>query len=106
MVMKANITITVSDMAIIQMGLMVSITHIHICMLDTHAYIYVYIRMYVTVYIYIYRVDFRCISGGEQRIGAFFLSVSELTLCAFACETKGKHREEWKTAMDLILWIN
>lgn len=87
------------------MGLMVSITHIHICMLHTHAYMYVYVCMCITVYIYIYRVD--STSGGEQRIGVgFFLSVSELISCAFACKTKGKHRGEWKTAVDLILWIN
>lgn len=67
-----------------------------------------YISVYITVYIYIciYRIYFGCISGVEQRIGAFFLSISELTICAFACKTKGKHRGEWKAAVDLILWIN
>lgn len=85
---------------------MVSKSHVHVCMLHTHAYMYVYICMYITVYIYLHRVDFRCTSGGEQRIGACFFSVSELTFCAFACKTRGKRRSEWKTAMDLILWIN
>lgn len=55
---------------------------------------------------HIHRIDFRCTSGGERRTEAFFLSVSEVTFCAFACKTKGKHKGEWKTAMDLILWIN
>lgn len=36
------------------MGLMVSVTLIHLCMFQTHAYMYVYICMYITVCIYIY----------------------------------------------------
>lgn len=64
---------------------------------------YVYICIYITIYICIYRIYFRCISGVEHRIGAFFLSVSELTVRAFPCKTKGKHRGERKAAMDLIL---
>lgn len=83
-------------------------THTSVYVSNTCIYVCMYLYVYNCVYIYIciYRIYFGCISGVEQRIGAFFLSVSELTVTCICLQTKGKHRWEWKAAMDLILWIN
>lgn len=81
-------------------------THTSVYVLNTCIYVCIYLYVYKCIYICIYRIYFECISGVEQRAGAFLLSVSELTVHAFACKTKGKHRGEWKAAMELILWFN